>query len=187
MGTFLKRLALFTRSEILGKPSPYTRVHSWNKRLSPKACSSQRVLDRNLGPLHPCCVFSEPGLQLSMTSEEEWSFQHFLVFGERNVLFDCRCHLVYKKDLVAHSCQYCTYPGFLLCRKNTCQRSLFVKWKRFGTAEASIINIVTSCNLQNVLSPLNNKPLTPELSLRIRWFEKVDIMDSDNKWKGSRG
>lgn len=42
---------------------------------------------------------------------------------------------------------------------------------------------MTSCNLQNVLSPLNNKPLTPELSFVILWFEKVDIMDGNNKWK----
>lgn len=72
-------------------------------------------------------------------------------------------------------------PDFFLCRKSTCQSSLFVKWERFSTPEASIINIVTPCNLQNVLSPLNNKPLTPELSLGILRFEKVHIMDGNNK------
>lgn len=72
-------------------------------------------------------------------------------------------------------------PNFFLCRKNTCPSSLFVKWKRFSTPEAGIINIVTLCNLQNVLSPLNNKPLTPERSFVIPQFEKVDIMDDNNK------
>lgn len=76
--------------------------------------------------------------------------------------FECRCHLVYRKDLVTCLCQFYTYPKFPATEGEHMLGLPACSGVGGGASppEASILNIVTLYNLQNVSSPLNNKPLT---------------------------